>query len=251
MKRLSLNIALVLVLAATGYGQTFEVASIRVNKTDDSGKEGRRINVEATPGSLTMRNVTLLSCIRWAYNVHDYQISGGPNWRDSERYDIIAKPAAAVSEDQMRLMLRALLADRFKLMVGSETRELPVYVMNVGKNGHRMQRSKTDGPRTMGPAAGGLAFKNASMSDLELFLNTAPGIDRPVLDRTGLEGAFDFALIIFDSQIDDAAGAKRAAVSAGSSTFADALDRIGLRLESTKLPTEMITITHAEKPSEN
>lgn len=251
MKKLSLIIALALVVASMGYGQTFDVASIRVNKTDDSGKEGRRINVEVTPGSLTMRNVTLLSSVRWAYNVHDYQISGGPNWRDSDRYDIIAKPAAAVSEDQMRLMLRALLADRFKLTVGRESKELPVYVMGVGKSGHRMQRSKTDGPRTMGPAPGGLAFKNATMSDLEIFLNTAPGIDRPVLDRTGLEGAFDFALIIFDTQIDDAGAAKRAAVSAGPTTFLDALDRIGLRLESTKLPTEMITITHAEKPSEN
>jgi uncharacterized protein (TIGR03435 family) len=151
----------------------------------------------------------------------------------------------------MRLMLRALLADRFKLTVGRDSKDLPVYFMSVGKNGHRMERSKTDGPRAMVPARGGFAFKNATMSDLEIFLNTAPGIDRPVLDRTGLEGAFDFALIIVDSQNDDPAAAKRAAVSAGSSTFVDALDRIGLKLDSTKLPTEMITITHAEKPSEN
>ena len=202
----------IILLASTAlHAQEFEVASIRVNKTDNSGVEGRRISIQATPGSLNMRNVTLLSCIRWAYNVRDFQISGGPDWRDSERYDIVAKPAAASSEDQLRLMLRALLANRFKLTVRQDTRELPVYVMSVGKNGPRMQRSKTD-----------------------------------------LEGAFDFTLVLFDTQLNGDTAATKAAVAGTSpSTYADALERIGLKLESQKLPLDHITIQNAQKPSEN
>jgi uncharacterized protein (TIGR03435 family) len=198
-----------------------------------------------------MRNVTLLSCIRWAYNIHDFQISGGPDWRGSERYDIIAKPPGAATEEQMREMLRALLADRFSLKLNQESKDLPVYVLSVGKNGHRMQRSKTDGPREILPAVGGLAFQNTTMSDLELFLSSVPGLNRPVVDHTGLEGAFDFKLIIFDGTIDSPGAAKSAAINAGASAYSDALERIGLRLESTKLPMDMLTIVHAQKPSKN
>src|SRR6185436_5671393 len=94
MKRI-LRLAVIASFACVAYGQTFEVASIRVNKLDDSGVKDRRISIEATPGTLTMRNVTLKSCLRWAYNVHDFQISGGPAWSTSDRFDIIAKPASA------------------------------------------------------------------------------------------------------------------------------------------------------------
>src|SRR5215831_3666536 len=146
MKR-SFVLMIILSTAVAAYAQEFEVASIRINKEDRSGVEGKRISIQSTPGGLTMRNVTLLTCIRWAYNVRDFQISGGPDWRDSERYDIVGRTAAASSDDQLRQMLRALLADRFKLMAVRDSSELPVYVLSVGKNGHRMQRSKADGPR--------------------------------------------------------------------------------------------------------
>src|SRR4029077_3756019 len=96
-------------VVGVAYARQFEVASIRPNKVDSSGVEGRRINIDASPGNLTMRNVTLMSCLRWAYNVHDFQIQGGPSWRDADRFDILAKPAAASSDDQLRLMLQALI----------------------------------------------------------------------------------------------------------------------------------------------
>src|SRR5215510_6353580 len=114
MKRWLVSI-IILSTAAAAHAQEFEVASIRINKDDNSGVEGRRISIQTTPGGLTMRNVTLLSCIRWAYNVRDFQISSGPEWKDSERYDIVGRAAAASSDDQLRQMLQALLAGRFKL----------------------------------------------------------------------------------------------------------------------------------------
>src|SRR5437016_14675489 len=94
----------IVVLATTTFAQQFEVTSVRTNKADDSGVQGRRISIQATPGNLTMRNVTLMSAVRWAYNVHDFQIQGGPAWRDSDRYDIAAKPASAATEDQLRVL---------------------------------------------------------------------------------------------------------------------------------------------------
>src|SRR5262245_11721024 len=112
IRRLIVFVLGISAFAFIGFGQQFDAASIRPNKTDNSGTEGRKISIEASPVSLTMRNVTLISCIRWAYNVHDFQIQGGPSWRDSERYDILAKPTIESSEDRLRLMLQALLADR-------------------------------------------------------------------------------------------------------------------------------------------
>src|SRR6185369_11584637 len=107
---------LILFLFATSLtAQSFETASIRINKNDQSGAAGKRISIETSPSSLIMRNVTLMSSIRWAYDVHDYQIIGGPDWRNAERYNIVARPASAAADDQLKQMLRALLADRFKL----------------------------------------------------------------------------------------------------------------------------------------
>src|SRR4029434_6061763 len=97
----------------SAYAQTFEVASIR----EVGAVVGIRPTIEPSPGSLSIRNITLRDAIRWAYDEPGARIGvlGGPEWSDSIRYDIVAKPAAASSNDQLRVMLRALLADRFKL----------------------------------------------------------------------------------------------------------------------------------------
>jgi uncharacterized protein (TIGR03435 family) len=118
---------LIVVLALTGivYGQTFEVASIR-ESAPAATRAGVRSTFEPNPGSLTIRNTTLREAIRWAYDEPDAGVGvlEGPEWVDTVRYDIAARPAAAVaSTDQLRLMLRALLADRFKLAVRAERRE--------------------------------------------------------------------------------------------------------------------------------
>jgi uncharacterized protein (TIGR03435 family) len=242
----------ILAFAQIGSGQVFEVASIRLNKLDSSGIDSRRISIDASPGALIMRNVTLMSCIRWAYSVQDYQIVGGPDWRSSERYDIAAKPPAAASESQLRVMLRALLADRFKLALRHQSKELPVYVLTVSKNGHRLKPSRGPRERGLRPADRGLSFENVSMPDLEQFLSNLPVFDRPVLDRTGLEGQFDFTLTLFDKEIEgDVSAVKGAVAGTSPAVYADALERIGLRLESERMPIDIVLIDHVEKPSEN
>src|SRR4030095_12715626 len=104
------------------------------------------------------------------------------------RFDIVARPAAASSPDQLRVMLRALLADRFKLVVRAEKRESAVHFLTVDPKGHKLQPSKTKGQRRVQPEATGLAFENVTMPDLQQFLSSTRGVDQPVINRTGLDG---------------------------------------------------------------
>src|ERR1035438_3588920 len=96
---------LLVVSAGAAWGQAaFEVASVKVNQLSKSGGEGsRRENLQVSPGTVTMRNMTLRSSIKWAYHVFDYQITG-PDWLGSERYDIIAKAKGPATEEEMRPM---------------------------------------------------------------------------------------------------------------------------------------------------
>ena len=110
-------------------GLSFEVASVKPNKSGD-----RNGGSFVQPGGrYTATNITLRALLRSAYGVHPAQIAGGPSWVNSDRFDITAKaegnPPTQVFRDQARLMVRTLLADRFKLIVHKETRELPVYAL--------------------------------------------------------------------------------------------------------------------------
>jgi uncharacterized protein (TIGR03435 family) len=244
---------LMTVVALTGivYGQAFEVASIR-ESDPAAAAVGIRSTVEPNPGSLTMRNTTLREATRWAYDEPGARIGvlEAPEWADTVRYDIAARPAAASTTDQLRMMLRALLADRFKLVVRAEKRENAVHFLTVDPKGHKLQPSKTTGPRRVQPDATGLTFENVTMSDLQLFLSSTQGVGRPVINRTGLEGAFDFKLAILTGV--DTEEARKAAISGGNLVvFADALKDLGLKLDPGKVPLDVITIEKAERPSEN
>jgi len=239
------------VVALTGsvYGQAFEVASIR--EVVDA-VVGIRSTIEPNPGSLTLRNTTLREAIRWAYDEPGARIGvlGGPTWADSVRYDIAAKPAAASSPDQLRLMLRALLAARFKLAVRTEKRESAVYFLTVDQKGHKLQPSKTEGPRRVQQDATGLAFQDATMTDLQNYIQSQPSLDRPVVNRTSLSGRFDFKLAIL-ARTDTEEARKAAIAGASFVVFADALKEVGLRLDPGTVPLDVISIEKAEKPSEN
>src|SRR5215831_17852210 len=120
----------------------FDVASVKASQP--SGRESRRERIEAVPGSLIMGNVRFQTAIRWAYHVQDYQVSG-PSWIGDQRYDIVAKAATPAPEIELRQMLRTLLAERFQLAIHRQTREMQAYVVVIGKGGHKMTESKTEG----------------------------------------------------------------------------------------------------------
>jgi uncharacterized protein (TIGR03435 family) len=232
-------------LLMVAFAQVFEVASVRPTK--DRSDESMVVN----PGGIIYARVTLHNCIEAAYGVKPYQVSG-PDWLDSDRFDITARALGAHSREEVMVMLRGLLADRFKLALHREKKELPVYALMPGKNGPKVHASQSDGDFSMGPAGGGIGFQKVSMTDFaSLFLSRLPMIGRPVLDKTGLTGKYDFTLSLTDRAGGDAAGIKRAAAEEGFSLFVYALDQIGLRLEAQKAEIETLVIDHAEKPSEN
>jgi uncharacterized protein (TIGR03435 family) len=241
------------VVALTGiaHGQAFEVASIR-ESDPAAARLGIRGTIEPNPGSLSIRNTTLREATRWAYDEPGARVGvlAGPEWADTIRYDIVARATAASSVDQLRMMLRALLADRFKLVVRAERRENAVYLLTVDAKGHSLRPSTTNDPRRVQLDAKGLTFHNFTMNDLQLYLLNVPSVDRPVINRTGLEGRFDFSIpILLEAETPEA----RTAASRGGNffVFAEALEELGVRLDRGTVPLDVITIEKAERPAEN
>ena len=225
----------------------FEVASVRShNPAVGEGRE--RESIDSVPGSLTIRNASLSSCIKWAFQIKDYQISG-PGWLISEKYDITAKAAGPVPLNQLRQMLRTLLTDRFQLQFHRETKELPVYILIAAKSGPKLHKAEPDSNTSMQGRNGSFVFHGTSMPQFAEDLATLSQVDRPVLDRTGIPGIFDFNLKFGESNDE----MKRALVAGdGASIFTLIQEQLGLKLEAQKGPVEMLIIDHVEKaPTEN
>jgi uncharacterized protein (TIGR03435 family) len=278
---------------AFGQSPTFEVASIKPTAPGGPGGRGM-VGIQMAPGGrFNATGVTAKLLIGQAYDVRDFQISGGPGWMGSDRYDIIAKPEnsstgdllpdpSKVTGDQMktfqelqRLRLQALLADRFQLKIHRETKELPVYALVVGKGGPKLQESKADAPSSddfkdfkgpdrsrgrgmrMGP--GQLSGQMVQLPFLTQVLSQQLG--RPVIDKTGLKGTYDFTLKFTPDQSQGGGGpfgdlppgvkAPPPPDPNGPSIFTAVQEQLGLRLESQKGPVEILVIDHVEKPSEN
>jgi uncharacterized protein (TIGR03435 family) len=249
MARIASLLLLVLALSGAESGilaqARFDVASIRPNP--DRSDPSFTVN----PGGLIYARVSLSDCIEAAYGVKPYQISG-PEWLRRENFDITAKAEGNHSRDELMRMLQNLLADRFKLALHHEQKEQPVYALVPGRNGPKLRPSEGEGQFSMGPAAGGIGFQKTSMSEFAgRFLSVIPMIGRPVLDKTGLPGIYDFTLQLNPTANGDAGAIKRAAAEEGFSLFVYALDQLGLRLESEKAAIDFLVVDHVERPSEN
>lgn len=234
----------------------FEVASIRPTSP---GGRGTPIQI-ATGGRFTAAGASVRSLIKKGYGARDFQISGGPDWVDSERYDIVAKAEheSSVSQDQLKLMLQALLADRFKLVLDRETKEISAYVLTIGKGGPKLKEVTLDDENAgHGVRFGGMGRLRGVMSSMsqlaealsDMALNGEHIVDRPVLDRTGLTGVYDFSLL-WTSQ-EGQLGALGTSDPSAPSLFTAVQEQLGLKLEARKAPVEMFVIKRVEKPSEN
>ncbi len=269
--------------------QSFEVASIK-----PSAEDGRRVTVGISPGGrYTATGVTLKFLIMQAYDIRDFQISGGPGWLGSERYDIVAKAdTPSLNREKVKVLLKSLLAERFNLKVHRETRELPVYALVVGKNGPKLQKSETQSdaadigapPRQPQPGAPGTEDRevrggegrpgakgamirmgrgqvNAQMATLQdLATLLAQQVGRPVTDKTGLAGKYDFSLEWTPDEslrgtglFGESPGPEPAPAtdSSGPSIFTALQEQLGLKLESEKGPVEILVIDHVDKASAN
>jgi uncharacterized protein (TIGR03435 family) len=242
-------VALVLLLAGSGSAAAqavFDVASVR------AAQDGRE-SIEVVPGSLTMRNVRMSGCLGWAYSVQDFQISG-PGWLTEARFDIVAKAGTAAPEAELRLMLRSLLADRFKLAVRRESRELQALVLVVGKNGHKLKPNDVEGSPSFKTGKLNLTGDGATLSQLTGFLSKE--LRQPVVDQTGLTGRFNYFLDInayITEEIRKSGGPNGGPPLEAPSIIAQALQQqLGLKVEPRKAPVEMLLVEHIEKtPTEN
>ncbi|HLK63039.1 MAG TPA: TIGR03435 family protein [Bryobacteraceae bacterium] len=231
----------------------FEVASVKASPSANRGGEGgARQSIEFTPATLTMRNVDLRSCIRWAYDLREFQIVA-PGWLATEHFDILAKASNSVELQQLRLMLQNLLERDFQLAVHHEAKQLPVYALRTTGRGAKLQPSKTTGTATMRPMGGALEFRNVSMADLADRLPSRPfGFDRPVIDRTELSGAFDFTMKLAQNDAELKSSLEQRESSQDTSLFTGALRDLGLRLQPEKGPVDILVVDHVEKtPVEN
>lgn len=231
---------------AASVAPAFEVASV---KQDKAG--GDRNSMATGPAGINYSNVTLKACLRAAYGLKDYQILG-PAWLNSDKYDIVAKAAGSTPDDQLYLMLQKLLADRFKLKIHRESKELPVYALVVvGKNGPKFHEAEGDGPPRRRLVNGSLVFQSSPVSMLAEYLMRIPSIGRPVLDMTGLKGIYDMNvnLVEGDEELKSEA-AMKLALERG--IFTALQEQLGLKLEPRRSVVDLLIVDQAERvPTEN
>jgi uncharacterized protein (TIGR03435 family) len=225
---------------------TFEVASVRAAQ---GGKE----SVEFGPASVTMRNVRLKACIREAYGVQEPQVIG-PDWLGDAWFDIFAKSASGASKAELREMLRTLLADRFKLTVHRDSKELQALILTVSKSGHKLQAVDTEGSPSFETGNLNLTGRGATIGQMCDFI--ARQLHDPVIDQTGLTGRYNYFLDIqpyFSEESRKATGPNGGPPPDAQAIIAVAVQKeLGLKAESKKVPVEVIVVDHVEKtPSEN
>jgi uncharacterized protein (TIGR03435 family) len=257
--------------------QKFEVASVKPN---NSGDGPNRLALQPG-GRITAENMALRSLVRFAFQVQDFQLIGGPDWIAKERFDIVAKaehditPAPPGTTGPGQLMLRSLLADRFKLTIHQEKRELPVYALVVarsdGRLGPQLQRSTVDcqaivtaqlgrgGPVPMVNGRPQCSMRNAPGNLLgggfplsQLVTALSQFTQRTVVDRTGLTDNFDVELHWTPEQLltpPPGAPPLPPVDPNGPSLFTAVQEQLGLKLESTKDSIEVLVIDHAERPT--
>ena len=199
-------------------------------------------------GRFNARATTLKFLLEWAYGIQPSQHSGGPSWMDTDRYDIVAKAEGNASDDQMKLMTQALLAERFKLKFHHETRKLPVYVISVGKTAPKLFAPKEGEPHSLrvapqtGPDQKVASYRVIAtrFSLTQLTDVFARQLDRVIVNETGLTGDFDFTL---DLTPDDS----RTSPLDPSLLIAAMREQLGLTLKSQDAPVDFLVIDSAEK----
>jgi uncharacterized protein (TIGR03435 family) len=229
---------------------TFEAATIKPTKATNSGW-----NLNSIPDGYTAKNVSLLKLVGEAYGIFDPKLlSGGPSWMDSDKFDLEAKfdlsqipDAKSLTYRQRADMLQTLLADRFNLKVHHETKQFPVFNLVISKGGPKFQQTKPEKVDSYGVGitchhhAG--AAEGCSMANLADTLSYPSG--RTVIDKTGLKGLYDYTL---------SGPSAYQAASPDSSTpsiFTTLEEQLGLKLEPSTAPLDVLVIDSAEKPTQN
>lgn len=245
--------ALLVFGAVSALGQQFEVASL---KPSDPG--GRGGGIRPAPGGerYLATNVTPRLMLSVAWRVRPDQILGGPAWLDTDRYDMNAKAEKPSTVEELHAMLVNLVKDRFKLQYHQGTKEMGIYALTLDKSGPKLtpHEAESAGDPWIDVAQEVLHQKwSAKFCPMDYFAwRLGQILDRPVVDRTGLKGGFDFSLNftrdlppgfpeggLINGQAPD---------TSGPNIFEAVKNQLGLKLEGTKGEAQAIVIDHAEKP---
>jgi uncharacterized protein (TIGR03435 family) len=222
--------------------QQFEVISVTSNR---SGSDGSTVNT-LPGGRFVATNVSLKRLMESAFGVRDFQVTGGPGWTERDAYDVSAKSAGGtdIEDAELRPLLQAMLVDRFKLKFHREVRQLPVYSLSIAKSGSKMTAHVGPGGPSGGTlVASGRATMRATAAPVSrLAENLSRAVGRTVLDNTGVKGLYDFTLEWAPDQ---------SVESNGPSIFTALQEQLGLKLDATKGPVEVIVIDGAVRASEN
>jgi uncharacterized protein (TIGR03435 family) len=215
---------------------SFEVASV---KPVNPPAGAHVVSLIVNHGKLNIEAAELRQIVGLAYAIQRVRVRGGPGWADSDQFDIVAKAEHPdATRDEIRSMLQTLLAERFKLIVHRETKQVPAYSLVLAKSGSKLKESapntKSGLANTVSPTREQLTvFESSPLRILvNMLANTLGG---PVLDKTGLDKLYDFTFQW---------------PNADSSLFAS-LDQLGLKLETKKEPVEILVMDRAEHPSAN
>jgi uncharacterized protein (TIGR03435 family) len=238
MPRWRTGLVLAAVLALRAQAQTFEVASIREARVVTQQEKAGRDQVELTATGVTVRNASLSYLIQWAWDVKFYQVSG-PEWLKTQRFEVQARSPQGTSPQDLRAMMRALLQDRFKMAVHQESKEQSVYTLFAGKE-PKIKRA-TGGSASLKVVNGSFVFENTTMTEFAERLSDFATADRPVVDKTGLAGVFDFRLESMALEM------KR-----GEGSIVTAVADLGMQLKAAREPLPTLVVDRCEKtPSEN
>jgi uncharacterized protein (TIGR03435 family) len=243
MYRLPLTMAL-LSRAIHSQEPAFEVASVKPASPDAQGA----ISAKTTTDSILLGNFNLQQLIRYAYKLQDYQLSGGPKWAGSDGFDINAKADASIAQltgeakaDRMRAMMRTLLAERFQLTMRREMKDVPAYALTIAKGGFKLKKLEPGNPPAISGRPNMSIARNATIAEFINLLSAR--LARPILDKTGIEGIYDFVV--------QHAPLNGPPDSTDPSLFTALQETCGLKLEPTTAPAEAYVIERAEKPTGN
>ena len=258
--------ALAAFLAVAAFGQTaaappaFESADVHISAPATNSANPPQMRGGALRGGrYDVRSATMLDLISLAYKLDPFKIVGGPNWLEWDRFDVIAKAPAATTQDDLRLMLQNLLADRFGLAVHNDVKVRPAYVLLAGKGKAKLKEAAgTDSPGCKGvpqnPSPGTVPYQVMSCRGVTMpaFADTiwdwtgGNYLANPVVDKTGIAGAWDF-------ELKWTARGRLAEAGTDAITLFDAVDKqLGLRLEPQKAPMQVLVVDRVnQKPTPN
>jgi uncharacterized protein (TIGR03435 family) len=224
---------------------SFDVISIKPSDPGD-----RRVNLQTSPGGRFTGRSSLRWLVRNAYRLQEFEVFGKPSWYDSDMFDIQAKAEGDIQPGQMPLFLQSLLEERFQFKAHRETKEVPCYELVVAKAGPKLQPAKqNDVTPRIGGGGGRITGVNAEVGQLAVILSSALGIR--VIDKTGTNGGFDVNLEWTPDPTEPAITTSTPVDPNGPSIFTAIQEQLGLKLESVKVPIEVLVIDSVQKPSEN